>query len=50
MDCTENLIAKWLTIVSEAFAETDGSRLAVADWLDKRFDGDPLGRRVRPLR
>ncbi len=43
MDCTENLIAKWLTIVSEAFAETDGSRLAVADWLDKRFDGDPLG-------
>jgi hypothetical protein len=31
---------KWLRIVSEAFAKTDGSRDAVADWLDARAGGD----------
>jgi len=43
MDCIENLSVKWLTIVAEAFSETDGSRRAVADCLDERLRCDPLG-------
>ena len=43
MDCIENLSVKWLTIVAEAFAETDGSGRGVGDWLDERLRCDPLG-------